>query len=97
MDEAGRVVLECEQGAGVIDDRDSETLSSLIVDAHGAVPDDDALIESLDRIQAGASASVRLQCAGATIAIEPIAADEVAARLGFVADPQPLPGERSGS
>jgi hypothetical protein len=97
MDRAGRMILNCEHGAGLVDDRDSETISGLIVDANGSATDEDALIESLDRIQAGASAPVRLECAGTIVPIEPIAADQVPVTLGFVADPQPLPGERGAS
>ena len=96
MDREGIVTLQTEHGAGVVDGRDVESLVSWISDTAGAALDEDRLIESLDRIQAGQDCDLRLRYAGRAVPFLPIEADEVAARLGFVRDPRPLPNKQPG-
>jgi hypothetical protein len=97
MDREGIVTLHTEHGAGVVDDRDVESLVPWISDAAGGALDEDALIEALDRIQEGHDQDVRLRYAGRAVPLLPIPADELPARLGFVRMPQPRPGEETGS
>ena len=97
IDRAGNVILDTEHGAGLVDDRDLDALSSRIVDAAGAAMDADLLIESLDRVQDGHDAGIRLSCADQSVALHPIRADQVPGELGFVPAPRPMPGERAGS
>lgn len=93
MDREGIVTLHTEHGAGVVDDRDVESLAPWISDAAGGTLDEDALIESLDHIQKGHDRDIRLRYAGRAVPLLPICAEEIPARLGFVRMPQPLPGE----
>ena len=97
VDRAGNVVLDTDLGAGLVDDRDLETVSGRIVGAAGAAMDEEALIESLDRLQAGQEAGVGLSCAGGAVELHPIRTEEVPLELGFVSDPRPMPGERAGT
>lgn len=96
MDREGIVTLHTEHGAGVVDDRDVESLVPWISDAAGGALDEDELMDSLDHIQKGHDGDIRLRYAGRAVPLLPIAADEIPARLGFVRIPQPLPGEEAG-
>ncbi|MGH8638573.1 MAG: DUF2946 family protein [Burkholderiales bacterium] len=97
MDREGIVTLHTEHGAGVVDDRDVESLAPWISDTAGGALDEDELIESLDRIQEGHDRDIRLRYAGRAVPLLPISADAIPAHLGFVRMPQPLPGEETGS
>ena len=97
MDREGIVTLQTEHGAGVVDDRDVESLAPWISDAAGGALDEDELIDSLDRMQEGHDRDIRLRYAGRAVPLLPISADEIPERLGFVRMPQPLPGEEACS
>jgi hypothetical protein len=77
-----------------VDDRDIESLTSWLSDVSGAELDDDRLIESLERIQAGRDGGLQLSYAGHAVPLAPARAADIPARLGFVRVPQPLEGER---
>jgi hypothetical protein len=97
MDREGIVVLETEYGAGIVDDRDVEILTPRFVAADGTKPDEERIIELLERTQAGEETGLGLVHAGTTLPLLPIRREDVPARLGYVSEPTPLPGEQGVS
>jgi hypothetical protein len=97
MDRAGILVLDTELGAGIVDDRDVESLAPNIRDPMGGALDENRLTELLEQLQEGRECGVALRYAGRTVPLLPIRADEVPRRLGFVRIPQPRSGESSVS
>lgn len=89
VDEDCRITLLTEHGAAAVDDRDGAQLLAALVDADGA-PLDDVEIE---RWLARRRSAWLLLPAGAVepIAIDAVAAHQVAAELGFQPHPQPSP------
>jgi hypothetical protein len=86
LDDEGGLVLEAEQGVGVIDDRDLATLAGYIVDETGA-PIGERSTALLGR--APSARRTYLAIAGERLTLGTIEARTLPARFGFVADPQP--------
>jgi hypothetical protein len=87
VDEDCQVTLLTEHGAAAVDDRDGAQLLAALVDAHGAALDD----AQIERWLAHRRNAWLLLPAGARrpVAIEAVAAHQVAAALGFQRHPQP--------
>ncbi len=86
LDDEGGVVLDAGQGAGVLDDRDLAALAEHFVDASGA-PLGERLAALLERTRRAHCAFLALS--GERVELGTIEARSLAARFGFVADPQP--------
>lgn len=97
LDREGVLVLDTEHGPGIVDDHDVELLTRRFVDATGAAPDADRLLELLECIQAGDEGPLAFAYADATVPVLPIRREEVPARLGYEPDPKPLPGEQGAA
>lgn len=96
MDREGIIVLDTEHGAAVIDDRDVEAISVRLCDPAGRALDEDGVTTALERIQSGRDGALHLRYGTANVPLLPATAEEIAAQLAFVRDPQPLPAERAG-
>lgn len=81
--------METERGAALIDDRDVEALSARFVDASGCRPDDDSLLEMIETIAGGGSATLWLPYGSSSAAVRSISSREVPERLGYIRDPRP--------
>jgi hypothetical protein len=90
IDERGIVLLDTEYGLAMVDDRDVEALAQGFTDSVGNGVDDDRLLVSLEKMQAGGEAGLMLPHASGALPLNPIVGAEVPDRFGFVADPQPL-------
>lgn len=88
IDDAGMLVLETELGPGVLLDRDLPALLDRIETASGPASE-----ESLAALTAGALPDLTLDLGRRRVPLSAIVAAEVPTRFGFVADPQPAPGE----
>jgi hypothetical protein len=95
IDENGVVLLDTEHGPTAVDDRDIEALSACFADPTGRSLDDDALLASIERLQAGQASGLTLHYQQQHLVLQPINSEEVPARLGFVTDPQPAAGENA--
>lgn len=89
LEETCVLILETEHGAALLDDREADTFSTRFVDATGRKPDDEALLQMIEAIAAGADAPLCLPCGSALVAVRPISSREVPIRLGYVRDPRP--------
>ena len=96
MDREGIIVLDTEHGAAVIDDRDVEAISVRLCDPAGRALDEDGVTTALERIQSGRDGALHVRYGTANVPLLPATAEEIAAQLAFVRDPQPLPAERAG-
>ena len=90
FDERGGLVLVCERGAGEVLDRDLAALEQCFLDREGRPVDIEALIGEL-HTGGGGMPAVRLL--GADVTVEAIRSAELAARFGFVPQPQPPQGQ----
>jgi hypothetical protein len=93
IDESGVLLLLTEYGAGMVDDRNLERLLPAFTDASGRTLAEDEVAERIERLQAGGTADIGLQYAGACAPLNAIAATAVAAKFGFVRCPQTPAGE----
>lgn len=82
LDEAGAVLVECECGTGVVQDRDLAALLTRLIADNPAVADEEGLLAALARGEV-------LRVFGSQARLGPMDSCEVAARFGF--DPRPLP------
>jgi len=89
LDTNGALFLRTEHGPAVIDDRDAETLTATLTDSRGLGLDEDASIESLEKLQQGERTGLTLEYLGQRVELFPIAAQDVPRRLGFVRVPRP--------
>ncbi|HEX2281468.1 MAG TPA: DUF2946 family protein [Thermomicrobiales bacterium] len=96
MDQQGIIVLQTELGAALIDDRDIESISAWLSGPDGAACDEDRITEALERIQAGEDAGLWLSHGECRVPLLSLQSQEVPARLAFVREPKPLPGEKAG-
>ena len=89
LDEEGSLLLLCEHGAGVLDDRDLLAASEGFVDGKGRRLPDEAIEEALvepDRLD---RAPIFFRWSGMSAAIETLSRAQAPARYGFVAEPGP--------
>lgn len=95
IDELGRVVVATDIGLGTIHDRDVEHLSRLFCNVDGTAPDEDSLLAAIEALQSGQEAALYLAWQQRRIPIQPIRSDDVLARFGIIARPQPAAGEEA--
>ena len=89
LDEEGNLLLLCEHGAGVLDDRDLLAASEGLVDGKGRpLPDEaiEAVLGEPDRLE---RTPILFRWSGMSAAIETLTRAQVPARFGFVAEPGP--------
>jgi len=89
LDDQGAVILECERGAGVVDDRDLERFSRLLSD-----PTEAAESPNTSVLDPGHRPAGMLQCnvnAGSKrrLPVYRIESKSLEQRFGYIADPQP--------
>ncbi|HJO35906.1 MAG TPA: DUF2946 family protein [Gammaproteobacteria bacterium] len=89
LDEEGSLLLETAAGISVLDDRDLAAMSGALCDRAGRPLDDAALAEGFAAALEGAPHALHLAYADALLPVATLPAAEVAARFGFIADPQP--------
>jgi hypothetical protein len=94
IDREGVLLLDTEHGVAIVDDRDLERLSACFTGPRGAVLDEDTVSDALDRIQSGQRSAIWFAWRNDRVPLEPIEAQDVPRRFGYVRDPQPLPQER---
>lgn len=93
LDENGALLIETEYGVGTVHDRDLERLLPYLIDASGNTLTEAALDELMELAQQGKPVPLWLKFREPGIKIEPIASQQVGARFGFVAQPEPPAGE----
>ena len=89
FDEDGVVILQTEHGAGVLDDRDVEAISAGFVASGGVGLNEDALLESIERIVAGGTSQLEFRYHAQRVAVGRMMNAEAPHRLGYIRDPQP--------
>ena len=89
LDDEGSLLLLCEHGAGVLDDRDLLAASEGLVDGNGLpLPDEaiEAVLFEPDRLE---RTPIFFRWNGMSAAIETLTRAQAPARFGFVAEPGP--------
>ena len=84
----GRVILDTEAGAGLVDDRDAARVMDAFVDVRGVALDDTELAAAIDGDSVACIATERLGLAGGRVPLERLAFDQIEARFGFVREPR---------
>jgi hypothetical protein len=87
IDDAGIVLLATEHGVGMIDDRDLERLLPCFTDERGQPLPEETIAGAIERLQAGAGASLCFRYRGNTAPVSAVHAGDVPARFGFVQRP----------
>ena len=95
LDEQGAMLLETEHGVGLVDDRDLDTMLTALIDAKGAVLDEDALETAMSLFQRGDEAPLWLKLGDSNVKVRTIRSPDVPARFGF--DPLPAPSETAAA
>jgi hypothetical protein len=95
LDENGIVLLETEHGAGTVHDRELDRLVPFLIDANGTPLPEPALDELMELAQQGQDVPMWLKIRDVNVKVTPIASGDVPHRFGFVARPQPPPGEEA--
>ena len=95
LDEAGSLLLETEQGPGLVHDRDLDRIFPLLVDANGAALDETVLEHLMDALARGEDVPLWLQVRETSVRVAPIGSDEVRRCVEFVRDPQPRAGQNA--
>jgi len=85
----GRIVLDTELGAGLLDDRDNARLGVALTDAADALLAESAIDAWLAGAQSAFITPSRLGLPGPPVRIERLRADQIEARFGFVREPAP--------
>lgn len=93
IDEDGGLWLRTEHGPAALADDESEWLLGHLHTADGEV--DEASLAAALELPHGASTALRLSLAGKSLTVQRLDRAQAPTQLGFVADPQPLPGEKS--
>ncbi|MBI4290752.1 MAG: DUF2946 family protein [Betaproteobacteria bacterium] len=88
FDEEGSLILSAELGVGVVLDRDLAATLEHFSERDGQPLDAETLFR---RVRAGERLAARLM--GSEVAVSSVRAKEVPSRFGFVARPEPLPGQ----
>jgi len=89
MDENGALLLETEQGIGVLHDHDLDAALAAFVDADGNAPPEELLDETFALVQAQGEAPMWLSFGQSKVKVGSIRSAEVPQRFGFVAQPSP--------
>jgi hypothetical protein len=87
VDEDGALLLETEQGIGVVHDRDLDKLVPNFIDANGNQLPEEALDQLMDLLQHGREVPVWLKYGESNIKVEPIKSTAVPRRFSFQACP----------
>jgi hypothetical protein len=95
LDEKGIVLVETEHGPGTVHDRELERLLPFLIDANGNPLPEPALDELMELAQQGQDVPMWLKMRDANVKIGAIASGDVPRRFGFVARPEPPPGEEA--
>lgn len=95
LDEEGGLLLLTDLGPGALADADLDWALQRLETEYGPV-DEAQLAEAL-ALPSGAETALRLRLGAAALPLRRLDQAEAPARLGFVRDPQPLPGERGQS
>ena len=94
LDEDGSLLLATQDGPAVVDDRDLDRLTACFVDANGNPMEEDVLEGLLDALAAKQPAPpLWFKLNESNIKVEPISAQDVPGKFGFVREPQPPDGE----
>lgn len=93
IDEQGLLLLDTDLGIGLMHDADLESVIPRFSCPGGALSGEAALATTLDALQAGKAVALGLALGAETIPVQPIRADTVPARFGFVARPLQPAGE----
>jgi len=93
IDEDGGLWLSTEHGPAALSDQESEWLLQHLRTADGAI-DETALTTAL-AMPADAETPLRLSLAGQALPLRRLSRLQAPTQLGFVADPQTQPGEKS--
>lgn len=94
VDENGALLIETEQGIGLVDDRDLESLLPAFIDTNGNALPEDALGELMQLLQQDREAPLWLKYGESNVKVEPVQSEAVPARFGFTAQPA-APGEQA--
>jgi hypothetical protein len=95
IDENGAVLLDTEQGGGIIHDGDLECLLPYLVDANGNPLPEAALDAFMDLAPQGKAVPMWLKWQGSNLKVDTINSRDVPRRFGFIAHPEPASGEES--
>jgi hypothetical protein len=95
LDEEGGLLLQTDLGPGALADTDLAWALQRLECAGGAV-DEDMLAAALE-LPSGAATRLSLRLAARLLTVQRLDLAEAPARLGFVREPQPLPGERASA
>ena len=91
LDQNGALWLDTEHGPAVLEGDDLHwALARLYA---GAAPLDEEELARALALPSGAAGALRLETAGCTLPVTRLDTGDAPAQLGFVRDPQPLPGE----
>ena len=91
LDEEGNLLLLCEHGPGVLDDRDLLAASEAFVDESGRPCRDEVLEEAASDPARLRRASLCFRWRDMCTPLEALARTKVPRRFGFVAEPEPEP------
>ena len=95
VDESGVFLLETEHGIGTVHDGDLDSLVPWLAGDDGSPLDETALDQRMEALQCGQRAPVELRFHGRSVPVEPVAANDVPRRFGFVARPVQPAGEET--
>lgn len=93
IDENGAVLVETEQGLGVVHDHDLHNLVSAFIDANGNPLPEEALDDLMQMLQQGRAAPLWLKYGAADIKIDAVQSKDVPKRFGFADRPVARAGE----
>ncbi|MDP3857639.1 MAG: DUF2946 family protein [Stagnimonas sp.] len=93
IDEDGGLWLATEHGPAALSDQESEWLLRHLQSAHEPV--DEAALATALALPTGAATALELALDGRYLAVRKLLRAQAPEQLGFVADPQPQPGEKS--
>lgn len=85
LDERGNLLIGCEHGIGLVDDRDLALLLNALRDRSGNVVEESAL----NRVMAGELLPIQLRWGSGRLPLLPVNSDTLEERFSFIADPQP--------
>ncbi len=85
LDENGNLLIGCEHGISLVDDRDLARLLEAVCDHGGRAVDE----EILNRVMAGELLQLQLRWGRTRLPLLPVSSNSIPERFSFVADPQP--------
>lgn len=87
IDETGALLVETEHGVGLVHDRDLEVTVPALVDEDGKTLREDVLEDAMMCLQQGKHAAVWMRLAPSNVKVEPVRAENVPSRFGYVQHP----------